>query len=72
MAPSCLKYLEELPGATPGRGTLLSLAAALETTVSDLTGGTAELPPGLEQAARGPEFTELGTGECRSPSARAA
>jgi nitroimidazol reductase NimA-like FMN-containing flavoprotein (pyridoxamine 5'-phosphate oxidase superfamily) len=66
VAPSYLKYLEELPGATPGRGTLLSLAAALETTVSDLTGGTAELPPGLEQAARGPEFTELSTGECRS------
>ena len=66
VAPSYLKYLEELPGATPGRGTLLSLAAALETTVSDLTGGTAELPPGLEQAARSPEFTELSTGECRS------
>ncbi|MFF5300145.1 pyridoxamine 5'-phosphate oxidase family protein [Streptomyces sp. NPDC013161] len=36
--------------------------------MSDLRGGTAELPPGLEQAARGPEFTELrtGAGACRS------
>ncbi|WP_329347836.1 pyridoxamine 5'-phosphate oxidase family protein [Streptomyces sp. NBC_01261] len=66
MAPSYLKYLEEHPGAAPGRGTLLGLADVLETTVSELAGGAVDLPPGLEQAARSPEFTELGAGECRS------
>ncbi|WP_434099602.1 helix-turn-helix domain-containing protein [Streptomyces sviceus] len=66
VAPSYLKYLEEHPGASPNRGTLLTLAAALETTVSELTGGAADLPAGLGEAARSPEFTELGTDECRS------
>jgi len=66
MAPSYLKHLEEHPGAAPNRGTLLSLAAVLDTTVSELTGGAGELPPGLEQAARSPEFTELSRDECWS------
>ncbi|WP_406173866.1 helix-turn-helix domain-containing protein [Streptomyces canus] len=66
MAPGYLRHLEENPGATPNRGTLLSLAAALETTVPELTGAATDLPPGLEQAARAPEFTELSTDECRA------
>ncbi|MER7576671.1 pyridoxamine 5'-phosphate oxidase family protein [Streptomyces sp. NPDC126514] len=65
MAPSYLEYLEH-PGAAPGRAVLFNLAAALETTVSELTGGTTELPPGLERAARTPEFTELSPDECRT------
>ncbi|MFJ8636284.1 helix-turn-helix domain-containing protein [Streptomyces sp. NPDC093568] len=64
MAPSYLRHLEH-PGAAPDRSVLLNLAAALETTVSELTGGTTDLPPGLERAARAPEFTELSPGECR-------
>ncbi|MFI7498542.1 helix-turn-helix domain-containing protein [Streptomyces sp. NPDC049687] len=64
MAPSYVAHLEEHPDAAPGRGTLLTLAAALRTTVSALTGGDADLPPGREQAARAPEFTELNRTEC--------
>ncbi|MFF0203737.1 helix-turn-helix domain-containing protein [Streptomyces sp. NPDC005017] len=66
VAVSYLTHLEEHPGAAPGRGTLLTLAAALDTTVSDLTGGQADLPPGPEQASRTAEFTELDQEECRS------
>ncbi|MEU3793983.1 pyridoxamine 5'-phosphate oxidase family protein [Streptomyces fructofermentans] len=66
VALSYLSHLEEHPDAAPDRGTLRSLAAALETTVSELAGGTAELPPGREQAARAPEFTELDAGECQA------
>jgi nitroimidazol reductase NimA-like FMN-containing flavoprotein (pyridoxamine 5'-phosphate oxidase superfamily)/DNA-binding XRE family transcriptional regulator len=64
VAPSYLRHLEEHPGAAPNRGTLLSLAAVLHTTVSDLAGAVADLPPGREQAARSPLFTELSNAEC--------
>ncbi|MFJ8114158.1 helix-turn-helix domain-containing protein [Streptomyces sp. NPDC096132] len=64
MAPSYVAHLEHHPEAAPGRGALLALAAALQTTVSALTGGDAELPPGREQAGRAPEFTELSRAEC--------
>ncbi|MET8449719.1 pyridoxamine 5'-phosphate oxidase family protein [Streptomyces sp. NPDC005209] len=66
MAPSYLAYLEEHPGAAPGPGPLLRLAEALETTVSELTGGEIDLPPGPAGAARTPEFTELEPPECRA------
>jgi nitroimidazol reductase NimA-like FMN-containing flavoprotein (pyridoxamine 5'-phosphate oxidase superfamily) len=64
MAPSYVNHLEQHPGAAPGRGALLTLAAALRTTVSTLTGGDADVPPGREQAGRAPEFTELSRAEC--------
>ncbi len=64
MAPSYVAHLEQHPDAVPGRGALLTLAAALETTVSALTGGDTETPPGREQAGRTPEFTELSRSEC--------
>ncbi|MFF4585364.1 helix-turn-helix domain-containing protein [Streptomyces sp. NPDC001388] len=64
MAPSYLAHLEQHPDAAPGRGALLTLAAALQTTVSALTGGDTDLPPGREQAGRAPEFTELSKAEC--------
>ncbi|NUO43170.1 MAG: helix-turn-helix domain-containing protein [Streptomyces sp.] len=64
MASTYLKHLEEHPGAAPNKGTMLSLAAALETTVSELTGGVDDLPPGPQQAAPSPQFTELGLCEC--------
>jgi len=65
MAPSYLGYLEEHPGAAPGTSVLLKLAEVLETTMTDLTGGDADLPPGPGRAARHPEFTELSKQECR-------
>ncbi|MHC3472707.1 helix-turn-helix domain-containing protein [Streptomyces sp. 7R007] len=65
MAPGYLRYLEEQPAATPGISTLLRLAEVLHTTVSVLTGGDTELPPGGQRASRHPQFTELTPHECR-------
>ncbi|WP_152774310.1 helix-turn-helix domain-containing protein [Streptomyces spongiae] len=65
IAPSYLRYLEEYPGAAPDAGALLRLAGVLETTVTELAGGHAGLPPGPGRAAREPEFTDLSTEECR-------
>ncbi|MFF4350056.1 helix-turn-helix domain-containing protein [Streptomyces sp. NPDC001530] len=65
MAPGYLQYLEERPTAAPGIASLLRLAAALETTVVELTGGDADLPPAVGRAGRHPKFTELSTRECR-------
>lgn len=66
MSVSYLGYLEEHPGATPGTGPLHRLADALETTVSELTGGAVDLPPGLGRAVREPRMTEMASGECRA------
>ncbi|MCP9960024.1 helix-turn-helix domain-containing protein [Streptomyces sudanensis] len=63
-APGYLQYLEE-QAAVPGMGFLLRLADALETTVGALTGGTADLPSGVGQAAYRPELVELDPDECR-------
>ncbi|MFF3448308.1 helix-turn-helix domain-containing protein [Streptomyces sp. NPDC002667] len=64
VAASYVTHLERHPGAAPGRGTLLSLAAALRTTVAALTGGDADVPPGREQAGRAPELVELNSAQC--------
>ncbi|MCI3278154.1 pyridoxamine 5'-phosphate oxidase family protein [Streptomyces cylindrosporus] len=66
MAPGYLKYLEERPGAAPGSGVLLRLAEVLETTVRDLTGGDAGLPPGPGRPAPGARLVELSVPECRA------
>ncbi|MCX4706097.1 pyridoxamine 5'-phosphate oxidase family protein [Streptomyces sp. NBC_01352] len=70
MAPSYLRYLENTPTAAPGQGSLLRLAGALETSVTELTGGNLDLPPGLGQAARHPELVALSAEECRRRLAR--
>ncbi|MFJ5837142.1 helix-turn-helix domain-containing protein [Streptomyces shenzhenensis] len=66
MATSYLGYLENHPGAAPSTGALMRLAEALETTVTELSGGAVELPSGTGHAARSPEFTRLRPGECRA------
>ncbi|CCK32481.1 DNA-binding protein [Streptomyces davaonensis JCM 4913] len=66
MATSYVRYLEEQPVAAPGIGALMRLAGALRTTVSELTGGDVELPPGPGRAARHAEFSELTEAECRA------
>ncbi|WP_282699710.1 pyridoxamine 5'-phosphate oxidase family protein [Streptomyces sp. CC219B] len=66
MASSYLRYLEEQTVAAPGIGALIRLAEALQTTVTELTGGEAERPPGPGRAAPHPEFTELSPAECRA------
>ncbi|MXM68016.1 helix-turn-helix domain-containing protein [Streptomyces sp. HUCO-GS316] len=66
MAPSYLRHLEEHPSAAPDASVLRRLAGALETTVTALAGGDADLPPGQGRAGRHPRFTELGVRECRA------
>lgn len=65
VAASYLQYLEEFPGAAPGRSVLLRLAAALDTTVTDLAGGGSDLTPGQGRAGSDPTFTGLTVEECR-------
>ncbi|WP_427924180.1 helix-turn-helix domain-containing protein [Streptomyces sp. cg40] len=65
VAASYLQYLEEFPGAAPNRSVLLRLAAALETTATDLAGGSSDLTPGQGRAGSGPTFTALTVQECR-------
>ncbi|MET8294417.1 helix-turn-helix domain-containing protein [Streptomyces sp. NPDC001591] len=62
-ASDYIEYLETHPSA-PGIGLLLRLADALETSVPELTGTTADLPPGTGQAAYHPELVELAAEEC--------
>ncbi|MQY36598.1 hypothetical protein SRB17_46000 [Streptomyces sp. RB17] len=66
VAVTYLRHLEEQPGAAPGPGPLTRLAEALQTTVTELTGGAADLPPGTGRAVRAPRFSELTPGECRA------
>ncbi|WP_225830243.1 pyridoxamine 5'-phosphate oxidase family protein [Streptomyces sp. NK08204] len=66
VAVAYLRYLEEHPGAAPGPGVLGSLAAALETSVAELTGGAVEQAPGSSAAARTAKLTELSLGECQA------
>jgi len=65
VAASYLQYLEEFPGAAPGRSVLLRLAEVLQTTVTDLAGGTGDQTPGAGRAGSDPEFTALTVQECR-------
>ncbi|MEU3254155.1 pyridoxamine 5'-phosphate oxidase family protein [Streptomyces sp. NPDC006997] len=64
MAPSYLRYLEERPGAAPDAGVLVRLAGVLRTTVTELTGGDTDLPPGIGHASPHPAFTELTERQC--------
>ncbi|MFJ8142343.1 helix-turn-helix domain-containing protein [Streptomyces sp. NPDC096013] len=65
VAGSYLQYLEEFPGAAPGRSVLLRLAEVLQTTVTGLAGGTGDQTPGAGRAGAEPVFTELTVQECR-------
>jgi transcriptional regulator with XRE-family HTH domain len=64
IAPGYLRYVEHDSTAAPGIATLQSLATALGTSVSALSGGEADLPPGRGQAAGRAKLVELGTEEC--------
>jgi transcriptional regulator with XRE-family HTH domain len=63
-SPGYLQYVEER-AATPGIGFMLRLAHALQTTVEELTGGTADLPEGFGRAGNRPQLLELSFDECR-------
>ncbi|MFJ3099380.1 helix-turn-helix domain-containing protein [Streptomyces hydrogenans] len=62
-APGYIAYVEEqLP--TPGIEFLVRLAHALETTIQELTGLTADLAPGGAPPGNRPELVELEETEC--------
>ncbi|MFE0653496.1 helix-turn-helix domain-containing protein [Streptomyces sp. NPDC059534] len=61
--PGYVAYVEE-QAATPGIEFLLRLANALETTVQDLTGYTADLAPGGARAGYRARMEEIGAAEC--------
>ena len=65
MSPQYLAYLETRPSA-PSPATLLRLADALGTTLSDLQGGDEERPPGQGRALLHPRLRDLGQDECRA------
>ncbi|HEY9375145.1 helix-turn-helix domain-containing protein [Streptomyces sp.] len=61
--PGYVSYVEEqVP--TPGIEFLVRLANALETTVQDLTGYTADLAPGGARAGYRARMEEIGEAEC--------
>lgn len=66
IAPDYLRYVEEQVAAMPGLTFLLRVAEALDTTVAQLHGGAAGLPPGMGEAAASPTFTVLDPDECRA------
>ncbi|MFB7462263.1 helix-turn-helix domain-containing protein [Streptomyces sp. NPDC056224] len=57
-------YLEER-AAAPAIGSLVRIAAALDTTVAELTGAMTDRPPGRGKAVLDAELVELPVGECR-------
>ncbi|MGW6963233.1 helix-turn-helix domain-containing protein [Streptomyces zaomyceticus] len=61
--PGFIAYVEEQV-ATPGIEFLVRLANALETTVQDLTGYTADLAPGAARAGYRARMEEIGEAEC--------
>lgn len=62
-----LRYVEQDCTAAPGVATLRGLAMALDSSVSALSGGEADLPPGRGQAAGTTELVGLGGEECWKP-----
>ncbi|MFE3327055.1 pyridoxamine 5'-phosphate oxidase family protein [Streptomyces sp. NPDC059176] len=65
VATAYLAYLEEHP-ADPSPATLISLAAALGTSVSSLRGGGVDRPPDRGTTGALPQLVELGPEECRA------
>ncbi|MEW1905812.1 pyridoxamine 5'-phosphate oxidase family protein [Streptomyces sp. NPDC086147] len=61
--PGYIAYVEERVPA-PGAEFLVRLASALETTVQDLAGYTADLPQGGAAAGRRPRMEEIDEAEC--------
>ncbi|WP_431946756.1 pyridoxamine 5'-phosphate oxidase family protein [Actinacidiphila sp. bgisy167] len=66
IAPGYLRYIEQDSTAAPGVATLRGLARALDTSVSTLCGGDADLPPGRGMAAGHAELVDLDREECWS------
>lgn len=65
MSPEYLAYLESSSNPNPGKGALLRLAAALDTTPEALSGAGMQLPPGQRAAAGNAVLTDMTAAECR-------
>jgi len=65
MSPEYLTYLESSPDPNPGKGALMRLAAALNTSREALSGAGMQLPPGQREAAGQAIITDMTEAECR-------
>jgi transcriptional regulator with XRE-family HTH domain len=66
MSATYLRVVESNPAPQLSRAALWKLAAALETSVDDLTGSGMEAPPGREQPSVLPILEVLSVDECRA------
>jgi transcriptional regulator with XRE-family HTH domain len=66
MDPSYLHSLEVSPSPDLSRAALWRLAAALDTSVDDLTGGGTQAPPGRADPQGNPVLIDLDRAECQS------
>ena len=64
MAPSYLRYLEEEPGGQVTTGTLMRLAAALDTSAEALSGGGRQRPTGGGMPAAHPVLEPMTRADC--------
>jgi transcriptional regulator with XRE-family HTH domain len=65
MSPEYLAYLESGTDPNPTQGTLIRLAAALNTSTEVLSGAGMQLPPGQREAAPTAVLTDLTPAQCR-------
>jgi nitroimidazol reductase NimA-like FMN-containing flavoprotein (pyridoxamine 5'-phosphate oxidase superfamily) len=65
MSPEYLAYLESSPDPNPGKGALMRLAAALNTSRETLSGAGMQLPPGQRDAAGQAVLTGMSEAESR-------
>lgn len=70
LTPQYLIYLETSPDCSPTQATLMRLAAALDTSVGELSGAGLNVPPGQRGAAVNPVLVGLSADECRTLIAR--
>jgi nitroimidazol reductase NimA-like FMN-containing flavoprotein (pyridoxamine 5'-phosphate oxidase superfamily) len=66
MSPNYLRLLERNPSVQPSPASLLRLAAALDTTAEQLSGGGMDAPPGQGVPTAPPVLEELDAEECRA------
>ncbi len=66
MAPSYVRALEHNPSPQLSRAALWRLAAALGTSVEELTGGGTQLPSGQTSPSAPPVLDDLDEASCRS------
>ena len=66
MDPSYVRALERSPSPQLSRAALWRLAAALETTVDDITGAGTQAPPGRTGPSERPALAILDADDCRA------